>query len=343
MADIVSFVPGDYTPGAENAVRNAVNVINATWNQTLAKSISLEDKIDAITDEATGWLSTTAAPQVSAATAVAAPVVNEPTITIPTDIDTAMILADYEAEYTKIRALMVTDLSKIITDYFPEDSQTYSAAETWIQAAMANPNGGLPVAVQAQIIADDHARISAEADQASDTLVQTFAARRFPLPPGALASAQLQIHQKEQSLMAESSRKVTILSVEMMKFAVEKALNMRQLAMNATLDYVKTMASAPDVSSRVVGIGYDAQTKLISAVSSFLSARTDVQKLVSSVAEFNVTTAQETKAKNQAADMTMIDNRLKALLAEIQAFINQAVSLYNNLHASAGTSYGVSA
>ena len=142
--------PGTYTPGAETALHAAVDVINETWAQGNAKLAVFEAKIDALTDESTGWLSTTSAPQVGTATAVAAPVVVEPTVTIPTEISTANVIADYEAEYTKIRALMVGDLTKIFTDYFPEDSATYTSAETWIQAAIDNPSGGLPATVAAQ-------------------------------------------------------------------------------------------------------------------------------------------------------------------------------------------------
>ena len=40
--------------------------------------------------------------------------------------------------------------------------------------------------------------------------------------------------------------------------------------------------------------------------------------------------------------MTIIEDRLKALLTEIQAFAQIATSLFNNLHASSGTGYNVS-
>ena len=48
-------------------------------------------------------------------------------------------------------------VQKIFTEYFPEDSQTYVAAETWIQGALANPNGGIEV-VEAAIQRADRRR-----------------------------------------------------------------------------------------------------------------------------------------------------------------------------------------
>ena len=41
-------------------------------------------------------------------------------------------------------------------------------------------------------------------------------------------------------------------------------------------------------------------------------------------------------------EMREIEDRLKALLTECQALAQMATSLYNNVHASAGTSYSVS-
>ena len=338
----LSVYPGTYTPGAETALHAAIDVINETWAQGNTKLAAFETKIDAVTDEATGFLGTTASPHITGIGSAAAPTVAEPTISIPTEISTANILADYHAEYTTLRALMVTDLTKIFGDYFPEDTQTYTAVETWVQGALANPNGGLPLAVQAQLLTDAQDKITADAARASDAVLATFAARRFPLPPGAAASAVLQIQQTAQDKVAEAGRKITVMSVDMMKFAVEKALNMRQLAMDATLDYIKSMCMAPDTSSKVIGIGYDAQTKLISAVRQLLGARKEVAQLISSVEQFNVTNTLTVAEKNQVADLTMIEDKLKALLMECQAFAQMATAMFNNLHASSGTSYSVS-
>ena len=48
MTDIVTFVPGDYTPGAETSLRNAVNLINAAWAQANIKEAAYAGKMDAI-------------------------------------------------------------------------------------------------------------------------------------------------------------------------------------------------------------------------------------------------------------------------------------------------------
>ena len=66
--------------------------------------------------------------------------------------------------------------------------------------------------------------------------------------------------------------------------------------------------------------------------------RAEVAKIANQNSQFNVSTSLEAASKNQAADLTLIEDRLKALLTECQALATMATSLYNNLHASAGVS-----
>ena len=51
--------------------------------------------------------------------------------------------------------------------------------------------------------------------------------------------------------------------------------------------------------------------------------------------------ALEADSKNQAADLAIVEDKIKMMLTEAQGLAQMATSLYNNLHASAGTSYSV--
>ena len=337
--DIVSFVAGTYTPGAETALRNAVNVINAAWNQANIKEDAYATKMATITNT---WLGTAAAPHITAPTDVSAPTITEPTVVIPSTANVDDVMTLYDTKYLELVALLADKFTLFRTTYFPNEATTYSAAEAWLSAAIANPDAGLPQAVVTQLLDDDRGRLLAEANRASDTVIAGFATRRFPLPPGASASATLQIQQKAQDEIADSSRKIVMESITQMKFAIEKAVGVRQLAMGAAVDYIKALASGPDMASKLISTGYDAQSKLISAASSFYGARIEAAKVVASVNQFNSTTALHVSDKNQAADIVLIEDRLKALLAEAEVLGRMATSLFNNLHASAGTSYGVS-
>lgn len=334
----ISVTPGDYTPGARTTLEFAAAVINATWEQANLKYADFEVKMANIGS----WLNPSSPPAMTSAT-TAAPTVVEPSVTIPATVDTADILDTFDTKYNELVTLLVNKFTAFQNTYFPNDATTYAAAEAWIEGAIANPASGLPASVAAQIWEDDRSRILADKTRAQDAVFQTFAARRFPLPSGAAANAVLQVEQKAQDALAESSRKVAVMSVEQMRFVIDKAISMRQSAMQAAVQYIQALASGPDMASRVVGIGYDAQSKLISAVSQFYGARTEAVKLTTMVTQHNTDLSQEAAKANLQAELTIIEAKLKALLGEAQAIAQMATSMFNNLHADAGTRYNVSA
>ena len=223
---IVSVYPGTYTPGAQTALEMTASVINATWEQANAKTDAFEAKIDAIAND---WLATANAPHVAAGATVA-PNVEEPAVNIPQNVDVPDVLATFTTQYNELVAMLVSKFQTFQATYFPQDQVDYNAAEAWLAAGLAN-NSGLPQAVRDQIETDDHARLTAEANRADDALVAKYAGMRFPMPSGALTSARLQLAQTKQDKMAESSRKITIASVEQLKWTVEKMVGLRQMAL----------------------------------------------------------------------------------------------------------------
>jgi len=340
MTDIVNLTShyiGSPTPGVNlyqlpNASMQVLeDIINATWSEGQTTKADFSAKI---ATALSGFLDITATPHVSAGT-VTVPTIAEPTVTIPASVTVDDVYSKWATEYLSLATWLDGKFTTFRSTYFPDENAAYTACEDWLQAAIANPEAGLPPTVAAQIWGDDAARILADKTRAQDTVIAQFASRRFPLPPDAAASAVLQIEQKAQDEMAESSRKVAIMSVEMQKFNVESLLKLRDLAMRDAVEYVKALVSAPEMTSRLSNIGYDAQSKLISSVSSFYGARTEATKVMSAVAQYNNSTALDAAVKNQMADLTLIEDKLKALLAEAQAIAQMTTALFNNIHVSA--------
>ena len=343
MANIVNLDPyviannGDPQSSAVFAIPNAATkivgaVINATWNEALGTKAEFADKITAVLS---GFLNTTNTPYVTAGT-IAVPSIAEPNINIPSSVDNTDVMSVFDTKYLELVGMLQQKMVDFRTTYFPDESDAYIAAETWLKDAIANPEAGLPPAIVAQIWGDDQARILGDKTRAQDAVVAQFAARRFPLPPDVAANAVLQIEQKAQDELSESSRKVAILSVELQRFNVENILKLRQLAMSSAVDYIKALASGPDMASRLVGVGYDAQSKLISSASQFYNSRIAAAEMANKVGQFNKGLELEAAGKNQAADLSLIEDKIKALLTETQAIAQMATSLFNNLHASVG-------
>ncbi len=328
MADIVTLT--------DDTAREVVKaVINAAWNQGLTKQAEYTAKIGAAQST---FLDTTAAPHVTAGSVVA-PTITAPAVDIPSTQSAGDIMTMFDTKYLAIMGELADRFTAFRASFFPDENNAYVAAENWLQAAIADPSG-LPATVVAQIFGDDQARILSEKTRAQDAVIAQFAGRRFPLPPDVAASQVMQIEQKAQDELAESSRKVAMLSVEMQKFNVEKLIGLRGMAMDSAVKYISALASAPDVSSKLVGVGYDAQSKLISAAADFYRADTGAKEVVAKVAQFNTSTALEAAVKNQMSDLTLIEDKLKALLAEAQALAQMSTSLFNNVHVQASVSGG---
>lgn len=326
---IISSPPG----GTAYVYSVLAEVINAAWDQANTKHTAFETKVSTAQNELPDISTTLAGIDITAGT-VSTPTVVEPSVTIPTD-QSGSAFDMFDTKYLELVALLSDKFTAFRATYFPDESAAYTAAEDWAQGALANPSGGLPAAVQEQLLEDERSRILADADRASADVLATFATKRFGLPPGAAAAAVLQIQQKSQDEIAAGARKVTVASIENMKSAVEVLIKNRQSAMASAVEYIKALASGPDMASKLVNVGYDAQSKLISAVSQFYNSRIAAAELNSKVGQFNVSTALQAAEKNQAADLQTIEMKIKTLLTEAQALAQMTTSLYNNLHAQA--------
>lgn len=310
--------------------------INSTWDLGLDNRTKTMNEITAIVADLKNSLT---APVMTPASVTPA-TVTEPLVAIPSSVTAADIYAEFEAQYLQLITILEAKISSFRTTYFPNEQATYTLAENWLSAAMANPNVGLPPTIAAQIWGDDAARILSDSGRAQDAAVAFFAGKRFPLPADVSASAVLQIQQKTQDLMAESSRKVAVMSVEMQKWLVEKILSLRDLAFKSILDCVKIDAMGPDIASRLVPIGYDAQSKLISAVSAYYNARTGAAELTYKGTQHNADLSQDASTQNMKSQMMMVEEWVKAILTEVQTMSQMATALFNNVHLQ--SSLGVS-
>lgn len=336
MADIVNLTshyigspaPGVYLHELPNASMQVLqDVINATWNEAKGSKADFSAKI---ATALSGFLDITATPHVTAGS-VSIPTISEPTITIPTSQSAGDVITEFGTQRTAIVADLVSKFSAFRSSFYPSEMTAYQAAETWLSTAIADPLG-LPAYVRTALIADDEARILADKVRAQDAVVAQFAGRRFPLPPDVAASAVMQIEQKAQDAIAESSRKLIAMSVELQKFNIDNLLKLRDSAMDAAIKYIAALASGQDIASKVIGVGYDAESKFITSISSLLNARSQAADTISKVAQYNNSIQLDADTKNQMADLQMVENKLKSLLAEAQSIAQMTTALFNNLH-----------
>lgn len=318
-----------------NAAMEAVaDVINATWDTGLASKADFAAKIAAVMST---FLNTTTTPHITGGS-VSVPTITEPGVAIPTTQSAGDIITTFDTKYMELIDELHARLVAFQTTFYPNDAVDFAAYEGWVTAALANPTAALPATVQSQLLAEAQSRVLTDKSRAQDAVIAQFASRGFPLPPDAAASAVLQIEQKAQGEIAAASRAITTSSLDSIKMVVDKAEGLRVQASGDAIKYITALATGPDVASRLVGIGYDAQSKLISSASQFYGARTQAAEAISKIEQYNASLGVDVATKNQAADLTLIEDKLKALLTEAQAIAQITTALFNNLNVSASLS-----
>lgn len=323
-------VPAAYGANPEDAGRlTAINMINAAWNLGRQAADAFDDRAQESLSKAeslTGGGGITPA-------IVSERTVDEPVVNIPASVSPSDVLAQYDQKTGEIISDLASRFSSFISTYFPNDSATYSSAQTWLQQAI--DNGGLPATFADALMADAKTRAYADAAVQTDAVLSTFAARRFPLPPGAAASAVLQVQAKSQDAVSEAARKLIGTQIEQMRFVLEKAIVLRPQAVSASVDYIRALASGHSSASQVVGLGYDAQSKMISAAASFYNARTDAQKMSTQIEQFNSSQNMQGQIETKKIEVIATQEYIKTLMGEAQELAQIATSLFNNLNVSA--------
>lgn len=284
------------------------------------------------------------APTITPATLTFAPAVVEPNVNIPQQAEGASI-----EKFTELSDTIIAKLSDLFTDYvatyFPNGGY-FDAAKLWIEKAITTGGTGINPNVENAIWQRDRSRILDDAAQAEDEAVAAWAARGYPMPPGAAAYQVARMRKDVQAKLVEVSHDIAVkqfeTEVENMKFAVSQAVDLYAKALAAAGDYIKALAVGPNASMQVIPSVTDSQSRLISAASEYYRARISVEELRLKGLQTTPEYEQRTKEKNADLIMGEIKTRVQAAVAAAQSMGTQAASALNSLHASASVSGGSS-
>ena len=322
--------------GPSVAAAFSAGVMNNAW--TLAAQINsrFENKIDEALTEAAG------APYVIAPTALSDLLMPA----LPTmDLDPSAL----NDSVARIRAIdidaLINDLAggfdHFIATYFPLGDELQAAID-WVDRALTTGGTGINVNVEAQLWNRDRDRILRDAGRAEEDASASWAARGYPLPPGALSDQVLQIRRDAYVAVAASSREQAIKSfeaeLENVRFAVDRAIQLRTSAISAAGEYVRTLAIGPEMAMKLAITPLEAQAKAFAATASFYQAQLAAYEI-----PLRLSTAQDdvqlrVRELNQKSDLAVLGERVQAVLAGAQASATQAAAMLNGFHASVGVS-----
>lgn len=261
----------------------------------------------------------------------------EPPVTIPANavgVDGAL----YNTTYGKI----ITDLSdkfaNFFTEYFPNECDYLQEAQVKLCETLAGGTG-IPAHVENQIWQRDRTRVLEDVSRARDDVLATFAARGFPMPPGAAAHTMRLAEVDANNKIAQQSRDVAIKHVEILieniKFAIQQALDYRIKGIQAAGDYIKVLALGPEIAMKLATSAAGAQAQLISAASQYYRNRIAVEELRLDAEKFNAGLKNEAGINHVREFSQRLKARTDTLSAAARAAGDQAAAALNAVHASA--------
>lgn len=154
----------------------------------------------------------------------------------------------FVSERDQLLALVRNAFDDFATRFLPEAGEMQTAMQ-WLVDAIRSNGTGIPIHIEEQIWERDRARVGKETERQVATAINTWAAKGYSIPPGAMVGQVAAIRRDAHDQLSTSSReiaiKVTEIHVENARFAVEQMLSLRNQAMAQAVDYMKSMMLSP--------------------------------------------------------------------------------------------------
>lgn len=320
----------------------AWQLVNAAWKKAQQVASNAETKTSSMFDKALGEAG--AAKYMNPAVMNFGVNVEEPDVLIPRVAEAASI-ENFQHWWAGAIDTLADQFANFIDQYFPNECGYLQAAQRWICDTIQNGGTGINPIVEQQIWARDRSRVLADARSQEAELIDGFAARRYPIPPGAAVGAVMKLRAEAAGKIAQASRDVAIkqaeIEIENTKFAVEKAIDLYSSAMGAAGDYIKSLVSSSGNMSQLLPSVTDSQSRLIGAAADYYRARIQVEDLRLKAAMPNGEWRQQANVKNVDNEMQAMRNRVDAAIEAAKAMAQQASAALNAMHASASMSDSV--
>jgi len=190
----------------------------------------------------------------------------------------------YETERDELIALLSNELADFLGTYYPLVNDAYDDATSWLVNTITNGGTGIPQAIEDQIWQRGRDRLITESRRTSAQTVSGFTAKGYMVPAGVLTKTLKEIELAQHGAMGEMSTSIATkqaeIEIENIKFAIKEALNARLAGIGAATDYIRAIAVAPQIATKLADIDPAAQARMISATSDLYRARLSRDQLV---------------------------------------------------------------
>jgi hypothetical protein len=264
-------------------------------------------------------------------------------LTAPADAPiTKMTFPEYRDRIQEIQD-MVTERTLEMFDRFMPNGALLDEGDLK-QLLMDELGGtGIDPAVDDAIWARDRNRIMADGQRAQQELMATFAARRFPIPPGALVNAVNLAQQNMQDRIAEASAAIVAKRADQevahRQFILERLTQLRVSVISAAGDLLRTIVGMVDQSTGNVLKVEDYNMQVHNLRKAYLDAINQQYMLTRDKTAVGKADARfENKEAVYKNAVNAVEKMIQAFTDEAKALSTQAAAILNALHGSVSTS-----
>ena len=187
----------------------------------------------------------------------------------------------------------LSKFSSFLGSYFPNVGACLAAnSENWICNIITNGGNGLPDSVVNTIWMRAREEISKDIAARRDEAYNDFAARGFTMPTGAVNYRLMQLDQEAINKAASVARETAIKNIEIqienVRFAVGKAIELREAAMRLAVAYVQTYIKAYDSATDRAKAMVAARFQFWNSINGYYDAFSRIEALDVEVRKTNV-------------------------------------------------------
>ena len=246
-------------------------------------------------------------------------------------------VADFDGDFRR-------EIADFLDDWFPSwNGCLKTIVDPWICSTITAGGVGLPVDVENAIWARERERELMETSRLQSEAVDAFAARGFSLPGGLLADEQSKISYSGSQRIAQASRDRAIkeaeIRIDMLKFAVEKGVQMRIGVLDALVNFLNCFLKVPALAIEKARTLTEAKTKLWDQSSNYHRALIAVAELILRYEQIGIDAALTEQTNFVNSVIGTVSNRVNAAVSAAEAMGNIAAAALGSLNSLADISH----
>lgn len=214
-------------------------------------------------------------------------------------------------------------INNFIDDWFPSwDACLKATVDPWICSTITTGGVGLPPAIEEALWNRERERELKEISRLQSESINSFADRGWSLPGGLLIDERAKIAEAGADRIAAASRDRAIkdaeIRIDMLKFAVEKGVQMRLGVLDALVSYLNTWLKIPALAIEKASRLIEAKERLWDKSSAYLHAQVAVATLLLRFEEIKVESARHTQRVVVEASIGAVNARVAAAVGALK-------------------------